>query len=71
MKRDYIEQYGYFDLEYLCEYEKFECYEFFVLLKLLENGEINIDEYIKKLKILENENKQKFPEKFEIGGLIF
>ena len=48
MKRDYIEQYGYFDLEYLCEYEKLECFEFFVLLKLLETDEIHIDEYIKK-----------------------
>lgn len=71
MKRTHIDDVGYFDLEYMCEHDNLECPEFFVLLQRLENDEIDIDEYINELTNLELTIRNKHPDKFNIGGLIF
>lgn len=71
MIRTHIELFGYFDLEYLCEFEGFDYPEFFNLLNRLKNDEIDNDEYFDEMMKLENKVRSKFPDKFQIGGLVF
>ena len=71
MKRIHIDVHGYFDLEYLCEYDCFACLEYFLLLNRLDNDEITNEEYINELIKLESKIKKEQPNKFNVGGLVF
>jgi hypothetical protein len=71
MNRPHIEEMGYYDLEFLCEFENFECVEFWKILNRFELNEISYDEYLKLINELEFKIRDERPELFNVGGLMF
>jgi len=71
MNRLHIDEIGYYDLEFLYEFQNFECEEFWKIFNRFQLNEISYDEYLKLINELEFKLRGEQPDMFNVGGLMF